>query len=93
MTAINATTDLMQGRRTKFIIRLLFAAVFIGVMWVIVMLPIMWLDLFLKDNIEWWANIQAPVASFFLQIMTTFSIIYFTAYIYLFYRRMLDDPN
>ena len=93
MTAINATTDLMQGRRTKFIIRLLFAIVFIGVMWVIVMLPIMWLDLFLKDNIEWWASLQAPVASFFLQIMTTFSIIYFTSYIYLFYRRMLDDPN
>lgn len=93
MTAINATTDLMQGRRTKFIIRILFALLFIGVMWVIVMMPIMWLDLFLKDNIEWWANLQAPVASFFLQIMTTFSIIYFTAYIYLFYRRMLDDPN
>ena len=93
MTAINATTDLMQGRRTKFIIRILFSLLFIGVMWVIVMMPIMWLDLFLKDNIEWWANLQAPVASFFLQIMTTFSIIYFTAYIYLFYRRMLDDPN
>ena len=93
MTAINATTDLMQGRRTKFIIRILFSLVFIGVMWVIVMMPIMWLDLFLKDSIEWWANLQAPVASFFLQIMTTFSIIYFTSYIYLFYRRMLDDPN
>ncbi len=93
MTAINATTDLMQGRRTKFIIRLLFCLVFIGVLWVIVMLPILWLDLFLKSNIEWWASLQAPVASFFLQAMTTFSVIYVTAYIYLFYRRMLDDPN
>ena len=93
MTAINATTDLMQGRRTKFIIRILFSAIFLGVIWVIVMMPIMWLDLFLKDNIEWWANMQAPVASFFLQIMTTFTVIYLTSYIYLFYRRMLDDPN
>jgi len=93
MTAINATTDLMQGRRTKFIIRLLFCIVFLAVIWVIVMMPIMWLDLLLKENIEWWANLQAPVASFFLQIMTTFSVIYATSYIYLFYRRMLDDPN
>ena len=93
MTAINATTDLMQGRRTKFIIRLIFAIIFLGVIWVIVMMPIMWLDLFLKSQIEWWANLQAPVASFFLQVMTTFSVIYATAYIYLFYRRMLDDPN
>ena len=93
MTAINATTDLMQGRRTKFIIRLIFAVIFVGVIWVIVMLPIMWLDLLLKENIGWWADLQAPVASFFLQIMTTFVVIYLTSYIYLFYRRMLDDPN
>ena len=93
MTAINATTDLMQGRRTKFIIRLVFAIIYLGVLWVIVMLPIMWLDLFLKSKIEWWNNLEAPVASFFLQVMTTFSVIYFTSYIYLFYRRMLDDPN
>ena len=93
MTAINATTDLVQGRRTKFIIRILFAIVFLGVLWVIVMLPIMWLDLLFKSKIEWWNNLEAPVASFFLQIMTTFSVIYITAYIYLFYRRMLDDPN
>ena len=93
LTAINATTDLMQGRRTKFIIRLVFGIVFLGVLWVIVMMPILWLDLFLKSSIEWWANLQAPVASFFLQVMTTFSVIYGTAYIYLFYRRMLDDPN
>lgn len=93
MTALNATTDLMQGRRTKFIIRLVFMIIYLGVIWVIVMLPIMWLDLLLKSNIEWWANLRAPVASFFLQVMTTFSVIYVTSYIYLFYRRMLDDPN
>lgn len=93
MTALNATTDLMQGRRTKFIIRILFALIFLAAIWVIVMMPIMWLDLLLKSQIEWWANLRAPVASFFLQVMTTFSVIYITAYIYLFYRRMLDDPN
>ena len=93
VTALNATTDLMQGRRTKFIIRLVFAVIFLGVIWVIVMLPVMWLDLLLKSKIEWWANLRAPVASFFLQVMTTFTVIYATAYIYLFYRRMLDDPN
>ena len=76
VTALNATTDLMQGRRTKFIIRLVFAIIFLGVIWVIVMLPVMWLDLLLKSKIEWWANLRAPVASFFLQVMTTFTVIY-----------------
>ena len=91
MVAVNATTDLIQGRRTAFIIRMFFGLLFIAVMWVIIMLPITWLDLFLKDHIDGLAGI--PIVPFFLQIMTTFSLIYATSYIYLFYRRMLDDPN
>ena len=91
MQAVNATTDLVQGRRTKFIIRILFGLLFLAVLWVIIMLPLIWLDLLLKQNIEWIAEI--PFIPFMLQIMTSFSIIYITAYIYLFYRRMLDDPE
>ena len=91
MQAVNATTDLIQGRRTKFIIRVIFAFVFLAVIWVVVMLPLIYLDLFLKQNIEWLGGV--PFVSFLLQIMTTFSVIYLTSYIYLFYRRMLDDPE
>ncbi len=91
MQAVNATTDLIQGRRTKFIIRVIFAFIFLAVLWVIVMLPFIWLDLLLKQNIEWIETI--PFIPFLLQIMTTFTVIYITAYIYLFYRRMLDDPE
>ena len=91
MTAINASTDLLQGRRTKFIIRIIFAIIFLAVIWVIVLLPLLWLDLLLKEHFEWLAGF--PFASLCLQIMTTFTAIYLTAYIYLFYRRMLDDPN
>lgn len=91
MTAVHAATDLLQGRRTKFIIRVLFGLLFLAVIWVIVMVPLMWLDLILKENVEFLAGI--PFASLCLQIMTTFTGIYITAYIYLFYRRMLDDTN
>ena len=91
MQAVNATTDLIQGRRTKFIIRVIFAIVFLAVLWVIVMMPLIWLDLVLKQNIEWIQPV--PFIPFVLQIMTTFTIVYIAAYIYLFYRRMLDDPE
>lgn len=91
MTAVHASTDLMQGRRTKFIIRLLFALLYLAIIWVVIMLPIIWLDLILKENVDFFAEI--PVVSFFLQLMTTFTIIYLTSYIYLFYRRMLDDAD
>lgn len=91
MQAVHATSDMIQGRRTKFIIRVFFALLFIAAIWVIVMLPLIWLDLVLKQNIEWVEGI--PFISFMLQIMTTFTVIYLTSYIYLFYRRMLDDPE
>lgn len=91
MTAVHAATDLLQGRRTKFIIRVLFGLLFQAVIWVIVMIPLMWLDLVLKENVDFLAEV--PFASLCLQIMTTFTAIYTTAYIYLFYRRMLDDTN
>lgn len=91
MTAIHAATDLLQGRRTKYILRLLFGILYICIIWVIVMIPLMWLDLVLKENFEFLAGF--PFAPLCLQIMTTFTGIYVTAYLYLYYRRMLDDTN
>ena len=91
LTAIHAATDLLQGRRTKFIIRIIFGFLYVGVIWVVIMLPLMWLDLVLKENVEWLEGF--PLAPLALQIMTTFTAIFITSYIYLYYRRMLDDTN
>ena len=91
MTAIHAATDLLQGRRTKMIIRVLFMILYLGVIWAVIMVPLMWLDLVLKENFEILHGI--PFIPLCLQIMTTFTGVYLTAYIYLYYRRMLDDTN
>lgn len=91
MPAINAATDLVQGRRTKFIIRILFGLVFLAILWVIVMLPLIWLDLVIKQNFELFEGF--PFIPFCLQAMTAFSFIYGTAYVYLYYRRMLDGTD
>lgn len=91
MFALRTATDLIQGRRTKFIIRLIFVTFFMAIFWIIIMVPLILLDQWLKSMWGWFENV--PFISFFLLSMTTFSAIYFTAYIYLFYRRMLDDPN
>ncbi len=90
MTAINATTDLIQGRRMAFILRLIFAVIFIAVIWVVIMFPLTWLDMFLRDKV---GLPDIPIMPFMIQVMTTFSVIYLTSYIYLFYRRMLDDEH
>ena len=91
MQAIHAATDLIQGRRTKYIIRIIFMLIVLALLWVVVMLPITWLDLWMKEEMGWFVN--WPIVPFFLQLMTAFSIMYTTSYLYLFYRRMLENDN
>lgn len=89
--ALAAATDLIQGRRTKFIIRFVFMFLFLAVIWVAVMLPLTWLDLLLKNMNDFFQGF--PFIPLCLQLMTVFSFIYISTYMYLFYRRMLDDAT
>ncbi len=91
MRAMHIASDLMAGRRIRFILRLLFLFVSALVMWVIVVLPIILLDLWLKSSFEWIKGL--PIVPFMLMTMTCFTIIYATTYIYLYYRRVLDYDN
>lgn len=88
MTALNTATDIVAGRRIKFIIRILFLFFILALCWIVVMLPFILLDNLLKANIEWLDNI--PLVSLMLLNMTIFSIIYTAVYFYLFYRKLLD---
>ena len=80
--------DVRAGRRVKFIIRLLYLVFVVAVIWVVVMLPLIALDLWLKSFLTGLAGI--PFVSFELLFMTCFTVIYITTYVYLYYRRLLD---
>lgn len=87
-TALRTAGDLIIGRRIRFIIRLIYLLFVLALTWVIVLLPIILLDLWLKSVIEWLDGV--PIVPFFLLITAAFSFVYVSAYTYLFYRRMLD---
>ena len=91
MTALRTASNLMQGRRIRFLIRLIYLIFIIVLMWAVVMLPVILIDLWLKSAIDWLA--AWPVVPFFLAFMTGFTSIYSAAYLYLYYRRMLDYDN
>lgn len=84
--ALNTASDLMSGRRIKFIIRLIAGAMMLVILWVIVMVPLILFDLFMKQ-FEWTAGI--PFVPICLLVMTCFTGIYISAYLYLYYRWML----
>ena len=86
MRALHAASDLMMGRRVKFILRLVALILALAIIWVLVMLPLILFDLSLR-GFEWTANI--PFIPICLLTMTCFTGIYISAYLYLYYRWML----
>lgn len=88
MTALFAASDLMAGRRIKFILRLIYLIFVLVLCFIIVMLPIILLDLWFKSVWSWLEG--WPIVPFFLLMMTCFAFIYMTTYIYLYYRWLLD---
>ena len=87
MQAIHTASDLMMGRRIKFIIRVIAMLVTLVIIWVMVMIPLITFDLLMK-NFEWAAGI--PFVPICLLVMTCFTGIYISTYLYLYYRWMLD---
>lgn len=86
--AIRSASQLLRGNRVKFIIRLVFLLIIVAITWVLIMTPLIALDLSLKSSIDWLQGI--PFVSIELLIMTCITAVYSTAYLYLYYRRMLD---
>ena len=86
MKALGTASDLMMGRRIRFIIRLLALIIALSIIWVIVMLPLIIFDLWMK-TFEWTNGI--PFVPICLVVMTCFTMVYVTTYLYLYYRWML----
>ena len=85
--ALHTASDLMMGRRIKFILRLVALIFALAIIWVIVMLPLILFDLGMK-NFEWTRGI--PFVPICLSVMTCFTCIYVTVYLYMYYRWMLN---
>ena len=87
MRALNAASELMMGRRVRFILRLVALILVLAVVWVVIMLPLILFDMFMKQ-FEWTAGV--PFVPICLTIMTCFTCIYVTTYLYIYYRWLLE---
>ena len=86
MRALNAASEMMMGRRIRLILRLLALTLALGIMWIVVMMPLILFDMWMK-TFAWTAGI--PFIPICLTTMTCFTCIYVTTYLYLYYRWML----
>ena len=87
--AIKTAGDLVVGRRLRILMRLLWMAVGLSITWVIVMVPIILIDMWLKG--VWSAIAWVPTIPFTLLTLSALTIIWASSYIYLLYRKVVDD--
>ena len=88
LRAIFATSDLVAGRRTRIVLRIMFLAMVLSLVYIIIMIPIILLDLWFKSMWDWLAG--WPIVPFCLLVVTCFVFIYITTYLYIYYRWLLD---
>lgn len=86
MAAIRGASDIALGRRTSLLFRLLWLVLLLLLLWAIIVVPALLIDFWVK--ISW-----LPLVTVAVQIATGASLIFGVSYIFLLYRRMIDDAN
>lgn len=89
MQAIRTAGDLVVGRRLRMLFRLLWLAFIAILAWIIIVIPIIIFDEWIKQvvpAIEWF-----PLVPLSIFTMASVTLIFVTSYIYLLYRRIVDD--
>jgi len=89
LRAIKTAGDLVIGRRLRILMRLLWMAIGLSITWTIVMIPVILIDMWLKGL--WPAINWIPTVPLALLAMGSLSIIWVSSYVYLLYRKVVDD--
>lgn len=89
MRAVRTAGDMVLGRRLRILARLLWMLLSLFIAWAIVLIPIILLDTWLKSV---WPQIQwLPVIPVTLLLLSTLTVMWSSGYVYLLYRKVVDD--
>ena len=89
MRAIRAAGDLVTGRRLRVLYRILWLIFVVVLIWLVVMIPIILFDDWVKKlvpTINWLPLVPISIIS-----LSSLTLIFTSSYIYLLYRRIVDD--
>ena len=91
LRAVAIAGDLVIGRRLRILLRLLWLIATILSWWLVIMVPVILLDAWLKSMFTWLAG--WPIVPVMVLVMTTATIMWSASYIYLLYRKIVDDDT
>lgn len=89
MKAISAAGDLVVGRRLRIIGRLVWMFLVVLFYWLIVMIPLILFDSWLKvaiESIEW-----LPIVPFSILALSGLTVVWVSTYLYMLYREIIKD--
>lgn len=89
--AVKAASDLVVGRRLRIMYRLVWGAGTVVLAWAVVMIPLILLDTWVKSFWSFAENI--PLMPFAAAVMSAVSVVWLASYVYLFYRKVVDDAT
>lgn len=89
MQALRTAGDLVIGRRMRILLRLVWMLAGIVILWILIMIPIILFDGWLKTavpSIAW-----LPLVPVALLVMSSLTVIWSASYVYLLYRKVVED--
>lgn len=89
MQAIRAAGDLVIGRRLRILFRLLWIAGTVVVAWGVIVIPVILFDSWIKQLLP--AISWVPLVPLVIIAMSSLTLVFVSSYIYLLYRRIVDD--
>ena len=87
--ALTTAGDVVVGRRVRILLRLLWILLMLAVVWLIILIPLVVFDSWLKAVAP--ATAWVPLVPVVLLLLGSLSVVILAAYVYLLYRKVVDD--
>lgn len=87
--AVKLASDLVIGRRLRIMLRLLWGLVLILISWAVIIILVILIDNWV--GLFWPAIDSFPVVPYCGAFMTAYGVVWYATYVYLFYRKIVDD--
>lgn len=87
--AIKTAGDMVVGRRFRILKRLIWMLMCVLISWIVIIIPLIIFDSWIKNM--WKAINWIPSIPIIILLLSSISIIWISAYIYLLYRKVVDD--
>ena len=91
MKALKLAGDIVIGRRIRVLLRLAWLVVLLLLLWAVLLIPVIMFEGALSNAIPLMSSV--PLVPIVALLLASFSVVFVAAYVYLFYRKVVEDDS